>query len=351
METDGQPLHPSPCLLLTGLSFTPEGASAPGVLLTSAGALRWAGEESPTPAQSPPPVSSPLQRPLAHGHQLTTSGARFTPRVRGPGSEAPGGAQEERTVPEAACGGRGEAIRRGAAQTSTVQPHACKEKARNLIRGRLRPKFQPQRGVTGWRPTGARQPTALSPFPSGFGSPGRRDHGESLTCRETSTHRPGGPASPASLCPASASKLGPQVAPLQPRTPDHAQPPRSRSRISLTGHGTHGCWVTTGALDHPRPWAPPKAAHSLSVSPCTARELGRQARGCEERKGLRGGRWLQIGAEPQMLGAGGAVSPGPAVEEAATGPPETPLGLLGPGAPLPGAPRRALPTPSLHPGV
>ena len=219
-----------------------------------------------------------------------------------PGSEAPGGAQEERTVPEAACGGRGEAIRRGAAQTSTVQPHACKEKARNLIRGRLRPKFQPQRGVTGWRPTGACQLTALSPFPSCFGSPGRRDHGESLTCRETSTYRPGGPASPASLCPASASKLGPQVAPLQPRTPDHAQPPRSRSRISLTGHGTAGRFLLMAAGSPRAPWTTPaRGPHqrppTLSLSPpalpmsLAGRHVGvRKGKGFVEADGSRSGR-------------------------------------------------------------
>lgn len=146
MQTDGQPPHPRPCLPLAVLSFTPEGASAPGVLLISPGALRWAGEESAIPAQSPPPIISPLQRPLAQGHPANHQWGQI--HTQGP--RPPGGTQEKRTVPAAACGGRGEAIRRGAAQTSTVQPLACEEKARNLIRGCLRPKFQPQRGVTGW---------------------------------------------------------------------------------------------------------------------------------------------------------------------------------------------------------
>ena len=178
----------------------------------------------------------------------------------------------------------------------------------------MRPKFQPQRGVTGWRPTGARQPTALSPFPSCFGSPGRRDHDESLTCRETSTHRPGGPASPASLCPASASKLGPQVAPLQPRTPDHAQPPRSRSRISLTGHGTAGRFLLMAAGSPQAPWTTP--AHgphqrppTLSLSPpalpvsLAGRHVGvREGKGFVEADGSRSGR------NPKCSEQGGSVS-------------------------------------------
>ena len=99
---------------------------------------------------------------------------------------------------------------------------------------------------------------------------------------------------------------------LQPRTPGSCSAPAFQNRISLKGHGCgpdascsslpghHGCPGAT-----PAPQAPPKAVHSLSVSPCTAPKLGQQARGCEGRKGLRGGGWLQIGAEPQVLGAGG----------------------------------------------
>lgn len=78
---------PSPYLLLSVLSFTPKDATVPGVLLISPGALRWTGEESATPAQSPLPIISLLQRPLVQGTQLTVSGARFTSRVRGPGRD------------------------------------------------------------------------------------------------------------------------------------------------------------------------------------------------------------------------------------------------------------------------
>lgn len=322
------------------------------VLPISPGALRWTGEESPAPAQSPLPIISLLQRPLAQGIQLTACGARSAPRVRGPGW-TPG----KRTVPAAACGGREEAIRRGPAQTSTVQPLACEKKARNLIRGRSRPKFQPQRGVTGSRPTGARQPAALSPFPSSFGSPGRRKHGESLTRRETSscrtaTHHP----AQASLCPAHAAKLGSQVAPLagrgapasdarivlSPRVPEPDQPEGSQAWA--------GRFLRLAARSprvpqsHPRPTGPTEGRPlSLSlVSPCAAPELGRWARGCEGRKGLRGHRWLQIGADPKCSEQG-AVSPGLTVEEPATEPPEPPPGFLGPGATLPGAPRPSSP--------
>lgn len=59
---------PSPYLLLSVLSFTPEDATVPGVLLISPGALRWTGEESPTPTHSPLPIISLLQRPLVQGH-------------------------------------------------------------------------------------------------------------------------------------------------------------------------------------------------------------------------------------------------------------------------------------------
>ena len=231
--------------------------------------------QDPAPAQSPLPIISLLQRPLAQGIQLTTRGARSTLRVRGPGW-TPG----KRTVPAAACGGREEAIRRGPAQTSTVQPLACEKKARNLIRGRSRPKFQPQRGVTGSRPTGARQPAALGPFPSSFGSPGRRKHGESLTRRETSscrtaTHHP----AQASLCPAHAAKLGSQVAPLagrgapasdarmvlSPRVPEPDQPEGSQA---WAGHflrpAARSPWVPQS---HPRPTGPTEGRpRSLSLS-------------------------------------------------------------------------------------
>lgn len=136
--------------------------------------------------------------------------------------------------------------------------------------------------------------------------------------------------------------------------PGWCSAPAFQNRISLKGHrrgpdtscarlpGHHGCPRAT-----PAPQAPPKAVHALSlslslVSPCSAPELGRWACGCEGRKGLRGRRWLQIGADPKCSEQG-AVSPGLTVEEPATEPPEPPLGFLGPGATLPGAPSPSSP--------
>ena len=189
--------------------------------------------------QPPPRAHFPLF-PCCRGHwskgtQLTASGARFTARVRGPGRDARRG--------HCTCGRlrrTGGSHQTGPAQTSTVQPLACEKKARNLIRGRSRPKFQPQRGVTSSRPTGARQPAALSPFPSSFGSPGWREHGESLTCRETSscrlaTHHPGGPAGPGLPVPSPHGRAGLAGGPSGWQgssslgRQDHAQPPRSRT--------------------------------------------------------------------------------------------------------------------------
>ena len=54
----------------------------------------------------------------------------------------------------------------------------------------------------------------------------------------------------------------------------------------------------------------PTEGHSLSLclSLCCTHEVGPLARGCEGNKGLHGDRWLEIGAESQMLGAGGSFS-------------------------------------------
>lgn len=90
-------------------------------------------------------------------------------------------------------------------------------------------------------------------------------------------------------------------------------------------------------LTAPAPTAPLKANHSLSlpVLPTQGWPLGRghraMARGCEGGTEQQRGRWLEMGAEDQMLRA---ASPGLAVEAPATKRPVPPLGFLGPGTNL-----------------
>lgn len=63
------------------------------------------------------------------------------------------------------------------------------------------------------------------------------------------------------------------------------------------------------ALPSSRPSGPTEG-HSLSLclSLCCTHEVGHLARGCEGNKGLHGDRLLEIGAESQMLAAGGSFS-------------------------------------------
>lgn len=83
---------------------------------------------------------------------------------------------------------------------------------------------------------------------------------------------------------------------LSPRVPEPDQPEGSRVRA--------GCFLLLAAWSprvpwgHPRPTGPIEGRLLSLCLPLRTPELGRQACGCEGRKGLRGGGWLQIRAEP-----------------------------------------------------
>lgn len=206
------------------------------------------------------------------------------------------------------------------------------------------------------------QPAALgSPFPSSFGSPGRRKHGESLTRRETSscrtaTHHP----AQASCAPAHAGLAG---GPSGRQGSSSLRMPGSCSALAaqnwdqpLKVTQAAGRFLRLAARSPrasratPAPTGPHRRPSTLSLSlpPAPPPSLAGGHVGVREGSGLRGHRWLQIG-RPQVPLSRGQHS-GLTVEEPATEPPEPPPGFLGPGATLPGAgPARASPTPLCTP--